>query len=134
MVIVRSLAAAVLALPWLAPPFVLGAPKSSVVELVMPRAASSREAVDLSVQVGAIAKGTEIDITTPSGELIGTVSPFAIRPGQPAGTYVFPLHEGAIENGRVVVAMSLRRAGEAARAPTPEEVIKVSIVFTAVTP
>jgi hypothetical protein len=134
MVIVKSVAAAVLASPWVALPLAWGAPKSSVFEIVMPRAASPREAAELAVEVGVIAKGTEIDIATPSGASIGTVSPFAIRPGQPAGTYLFPLDPDAIQNGHVTVALSMRRPGEAARAPTPDEVRNVSIVFTRIAP
>src|SRR5580658_535240 len=52
-----------------------------VVELALPRAASANEAVDLEVRTGVVLRGTQIDVTTPSGELLGTISPFAIPPG-----------------------------------------------------
>jgi hypothetical protein len=83
----------------------------------------------LAEQVGIITRGTEIQITTPSGEWIGTVSPFAIRAGQPAGTYVFPLSPTMIEAGHLTVDLSVTHPGTTARPPTPDEVPKVSIVY-----
>jgi hypothetical protein len=106
-----------------------GAQDSRAVELALPRAASPREGVYLAVRVGVIVRGTEIEITTSSGAQIGTVSPFAIRPGQPAGTYVFPLDPTMIRNGRITVHLKLTRAGIPARSPSPDEVAKVSILF-----
>lgn len=126
---VRLFVAAVLALPWLVPPHAGEAQESRVVELALPRTPSPHEGVYLSVQVGVITRGTEIEITTPSGEQIGTVSPFAIRAGQPAGTYVFPLEPSMVRNGHVTVDLSLTRAGMAARPPTPDEVPKVGLLY-----
>jgi hypothetical protein len=120
---------AVSALAWLALPRVEAAQDFRVVELALPRAPSSQEGIYLSVQVGVITRGTEIEITIPSGEQIGTVSPFAIRAGQPAGTYVFPLTPSMVRNGRVIVDLSITHAGMAARPPTPDEVTKVSILY-----
>lgn len=125
---VRLLVVAVSALAWLALPHVAAAQESRAVELALPRTLSAQEGLYLSVQVGVITRGTEIQITTPSGQQIGTVSPFAIRPGQPAGTYVFPLNPNMIQNGHVTVDLSITRPGSPARPPTPDEVPKVSIV------
>ena len=117
------------ALAWLALPHVEAARKSRAVELALPRAPSSREGIYLSVQVGVITRGTEIQITTPSGRQIGTVSPFAIRAGQPAGTYVFPLDPSMIQNGHVIVDLSITRPGTPTRPPTPDEVPRVGILY-----
>jgi hypothetical protein len=101
-----------------------------VVELALPRAAAADERVDLQVQAGPVPRGSEIDITTPGGELIGTISPFAIRAGRPAGTYTFPLPARDIRDGRVTVRLSVRSAGTTPRAPTADEVPNVSLGFT----
>ena len=127
----RSLAAVVLTLSWLN---AARAADARRFELPLPPAPSTQEAPTLAIEVGAIPRGTEIEISTPDGVPIGTVSPFAIRPGQPAGTYLFPLPAEAIQGGRVVVLLSMRRAGVAARAPNAEEVPKVSVVFLRVRP
>ena len=87
-----------------------------VVELTLPRAAAANERVDLQVQAGVLPRGTEIDITTPGGELIGTISPFAIRRGHPAGTYTFPVPPREVRDGHVTVRLSVRAAGMSPRA------------------
>ena len=127
----RALTAVVLALSWTSK---AGAADARRVELVVPPTPSAQQAATLAVEAGAIPRGTEIDIATPEGVPIGTVSPFAIRPNQPAGTYLFPLPAETIRDGRVVVLLSMRRAGVAARAPNAEEVPKVSVVFLRVRP
>jgi hypothetical protein len=127
MVSIRPTLAVVLALCGLASLQANAAETSRVFQLAIPRPASPQQSAYLSVEVGVIAKGTEIDITIPSGVLIGTVSPFAIRPGQPAGTYVFPLSPDMIRNGRMIVQLAVRRAGAPTRAPTADEVPKVTV-------
>ena len=129
MVNVRLLMAAVAALAWLALPRAEAAQESRAVALTVPHAPSPQEGIYLSVQVGVIIRGTEIEIATPSGKWIGTVSPFAIRPGQPAGTYVFPLDPTLIQNGHITVDLSLTRPGMPDRPPTPDEVPKVGILY-----
>jgi hypothetical protein len=117
------------ALASLALPHLEAAQQSRAVELTLPRTPSAQEGIYLSVQVGVVTRGTEIQVTTPSGQQIGTVSPFAIRAGQPAGTYVFPVDPNIIHNGRVIVDLSVTRPGTPARPPTPDEVPKVSILY-----
>jgi hypothetical protein len=129
MVSLRLFLVAVSAVAWLALPHVEAAPQSRAVELTLPPAPSGQVGLYLSVQVGVITRGTEITITTPSGEQIGTVSPFAIRPGQPAGTYVFPLDPSLVRNGHVTVDLAVTRPGTPTRPPTPDEVPKVGIVY-----
>jgi hypothetical protein len=105
-----------------------------VVELALPRAVSANEAVDLEVQTGVMPRGTEIDVTTPSGGLLGTISPFAIPPGHPAGTYTIPLSASDIVNGHVTVQLSLKGYGIPPRPPTASEVRNVSIGYTRTSP
>jgi hypothetical protein len=130
----RSLVALVLASIGLGSAQAQPATTARVVELALPRAASADEAVDLEVQTGVMPRGTEIDVTTPSGELLGTISPFAIPPGHPAGTYVIPLNANDIVNGHVTVQLSLRGYGIPPRPPTASEVRNVSIGYTRTSP
>lgn len=101
-----------------------------LVELALPHAAAANEAVDLEVRTGVMPRGTEIDVTTPSGELLGTISPFAIPPGHPAGTYTIPLSASDIVNGHVTVQLSVKGYGIPPRPPTASEVRDVSIGYT----
>jgi hypothetical protein len=109
-------------------------PTNRVVEVTVPRGIAANETADLEVQTGVLTRGAQVDVRTPSGRLIGTISPFAIRPGQPAGTYSFPLTRDEIRDGHVTVCLSVRLAGQPARAPTPAEIGQVTIALTRTVP
>jgi hypothetical protein len=129
MVIARTFVLAMSALAWLALPHAARAGDARAIQLTVPPAPSSQAGMYLSMQVEAIPRGAEIQVTTPSGEWIGTVSPFAIHAGRQAGTYVFPLNAGMAQNGHVTVELSVTYPGTAARPPTLDEVPKVGIVY-----
>ena len=109
-------------------------PPARRVDLMMPRDAAANETATLAVQAGFLPRGTEIDVSSPDGRLIGTISPFAIADHQSAGTYNFPLRLSDIRDGRVSVLLTLRRFGAPTRAPTEAEVPRVSVVFTRTAP
>ena len=134
MVNAKPVQAAVIAILGLASPNAEAASDVRVIEVALPRAAYPNEAVELAVQAGVLARGAEVDVTTPSGAHIGTISPFAIRDHRPAGTYSFPLNSSMIHDGLVTVYLSVKRHGMPPRAPTPDEVKDVSVVFTRVAP
>lgn len=108
----------------------LCAATGSVVTLSLPRPLRSGETAWLEVEVGVIERGAEIEITTPAGRSLGTISPFGIRSGREAGTYTIPLPADAISHGQVSLRLSLDQYGHAQRAPTSEEVkgIRVKIM------
>src|SRR6185436_20386879 len=89
--------------------------------LTLPHALREGETAFLVVTVGVIQRGAEIEITTPAGRLLGTISPYGIRPGREAGTYTIPLPADAISGKRVSVRLSLSANGRK-RAPTKKEV------------
>ena len=94
--------------------------------LVLPHALREGESAWLRVTVGVIQRGAEIEITTPSGRSLGTISPYGIRPGREAGTYTVPLPADAISGRRVPLLLSLRANGKQ-RAPTAKEVKRVRV-------
>lgn len=67
------------------------------------------------------------------GQLIGTVSPHGIRPGNAAGTYVVPVPDDAVapslEHGRLHLHFVIERAVAAARPASAEEVRNVRAVI-----
>jgi hypothetical protein len=106
---------------------VLAQPSSGRIEtLVLPHALHTGETALLEVKVGVIARGSEIELATTSGQPLGVISPYGIRSGNQAGTYTVPLPADAISNGRVSVRLSLRQGGSQ-RAPTREEVKSISV-------
>ncbi|MGO9238779.1 MAG: hypothetical protein ACLP4V_33510 [Methylocella sp.] len=129
MVRAKVVATAMLALLGTFLTYANGSSDRRIVDVVLPRPAASNETIGLAVRVGFLPRGTEVEVTTPAGELIGTVSPFGIRDHQPAGTYTFPIRQSMIHDGHVAVSLSVKRAGTQTRAPTPDEVTDVSVVF-----
>jgi hypothetical protein len=96
------------------------------VNLALPHALREGETAWLLVTVGVIPRGAEIEITTPSGRLLGVVSPYGIRSGSAAGTYTVPLPADAISARRVSLLLMLDLSGKQ-RAPTAREVKKVQV-------
>jgi hypothetical protein len=104
-------------------------PAARTVTLTLPRALRAGETATLVVSVGVIPKGARIEITTPSGRSLGTISPHGIRPGREAGTYTVPLPAEAVSGRRVCVLLSLAFA-DTRRAPTEKEVSRVRVKIT----
>jgi hypothetical protein len=88
-------------------------------------AASAR----IEVQVGAIARGREIDVTTASGQELGVISPFGVRVGQDGGTFTLPVPADAIRDGRIAVRLTITQYGAPPRPPTAQEVRSVKLII-----
>lgn len=103
-------------------------PACREVTLVLPRELRGDETAVLLVSVGVIPRGARIAVTTPSGRLLGTVSPYGVRAGREAGTYTVPLPADAISGRHVSLRLSLDW-NRKQRAPTKKEVkdVRVSI-------
>lgn len=98
--------------------------------LVLPHPLGAGETAFVEVQVGPVG-GREIDITTASGQELGTISPFGVRLGQDAGTYTLPVPADAIRDGIVAVRLTITQPGGPPRAPTAEEVRSVKLAVAA---
>ena len=98
--------------------------------LILPHALHADEAAWLEVSVGVLGQGKEIHITTPSGQPLGTISPFGIRTGQESGTYTVPLPADVISGDRVSLRLSLSNEQ---RAPTSTELKSVKVKVTGTT-
>jgi hypothetical protein len=116
-------------LAWAAPSACAAiATPQGTVELTLPRAAAADEAVWLQVRAGALPRGTEIQVSTGDGVLLGTVSPFGTPRGQSA-TYTIPLPKTAVRDGRVRLRFEVHEVGAPARPPRPGEVENVSLIY-----
>lgn len=98
--------------------------------LVLPHPLHAGESASVVLQVGAIARGQEIDVTTGSGRALGTISPLGIRTGQAAGIYTLPLPDDAFQDGRVSLRLSMTQFGAPPRPPTIEEVRRVTLTIS----
>ncbi|HKP05423.1 MAG TPA: hypothetical protein VJU77_18890 [Chthoniobacterales bacterium] len=96
------------------------------VDSILPRALEAGETAFIQVQVGTLARGKEIEVTTTSEHELGVISPHGIRTGQEAGIYTLPVPSEFIVNGHIIVRLSLSYRG-AHRAPTNEEVKSVRV-------
>jgi hypothetical protein len=101
-------------------------PSYRTVTLVLPHAVRVDETVSLLVTLGVIPRGDEIRITTTSGRRLGVISPYGIRTGNEAGTYVMPLPVEAISGRRLSLRLSVITNGRQ-RAPTNKEVKRVRV-------
>jgi hypothetical protein len=95
--------------------------------LALPHPLGTGETVLLEVQLGTIAKGRVVEVTTAAGAPLGTISPFGARPGQNAGTYALPVPADAIRERRVAIRLTITQPGGPPRAPTPQEVRGVKL-------
>jgi hypothetical protein len=98
--------------------------------LVLPHPIRAGETAWITVHVGPIRRGQEIDVTTVAGRALGVISPFAVRSGRDAGTYTLPVPGDAIHDGRVSVRLTMTQFGAAPRAATNTEVRSVRLTVS----
>jgi len=94
--------------------------EDGAIVLNLPRPIGAGETAFLEIAVGAIGRA-QIEVTTDTGQPLGTVSPFGARVGQDAGAFTLPIPASAIRDGRVAVRLMVRQGGTL-RPPTAEEV------------
>lgn len=97
--------------------------------LVLPHALRAGEIAVIEVQVGNIARGQEIHITTNSGRELGTLSAFGVKSGRIAGTYPVPVPSEAVAGRDLAVRLTVTGNGAKPRAPTAREVRSVKVVI-----
>ena len=107
-----------------------GKAQQRMIELTLPRPATSEEAVWVQVRARMLPRGTEIRVSTSDGTLLGTVSPYgAASHDRQATTYTIPLPENAIVDGRVQLRLEVDEPGQPPRAPRPVEVESVNLIY-----
>jgi hypothetical protein len=102
-------------------------------EVALTRTPAAGERVVLEVELGVIGSGREVVLRTWDGLLIGTISPYGIRPGNAAGTYAVPVPpealRRALRDGRLRLQFLIETAGVAARPVRADEVRSVRAVL-----
>jgi len=110
----------------------LAAVEAQAVELTLARKPAAHEEVWLEVAVGALPRGAVVRIDRPDGQLIETISPFAVRAGERAGTYRVALPQALAAKGNVEVELTVLGNGPPHH-PTSEEVESVRLIYVPVT-
>ena len=82
----------------------------------------------LEVQVGPLAPGQRVRVTTQGGALLGAISPFGRSERQQAGTYSLPVPPDAIHEDTLSVIVTVTEANKPPRAPTPAEVRSLKLL------
>jgi hypothetical protein len=95
--------------------------------LTLPRPLKDGAHAWLEVQVGPLAPGQRVRVTTLSGELLGAISPFGSTERRHSGVYSLPVPADAIRNGALSVRVTITDANKPARTPTDAEVQKPEI-------
>jgi hypothetical protein len=90
--------------------------------LTLPQPLAAGANAWLEVQVGPLAPGQRVRVTTQAGELLGAISPFGQAERQRAGVYSLPIPADAIHDGALSVVVTITQANGPPRAPTPAEV------------
>ena len=76
----------------------------------------------LEVQVGPLAPGQRVRVTTLTGEPIGTIAPFGPPQRGRPGVYSLPVPPDAIHDGALSVRVVVTQLNAPPRAPTAAEV------------
>ncbi|HEX8874296.1 MAG TPA: hypothetical protein VF780_06670 [Nitrosospira sp.] len=100
-----------------------------LIELELERPPTPQEAVWIQVRAATLPRGVEIRVSTRDGTLLGTVSSLGESRGREIVTYAIPLPETAIVNNRVQLRLEVDEPGAPVRAPRPDEVEGVNLVY-----
>jgi hypothetical protein len=97
------------------------------ITLKLPHTLNHGETAYVLIEVGVIGRSL-ILITTADGHSLGSISPFAVRSGQVAGTYTLPIPPEAFHGRTLTLRLSLMQSGDARRAPTSDEVKSIRLL------
>jgi hypothetical protein len=84
----------------------------------------------LEVQVGPLAAGERVRVTTLAGEPIGAISPFGPAQRRQSGVYSLPVPPDAIHDGALSVRVTVVQSNAPSRAPTATEVQSLQLRAT----
>jgi hypothetical protein len=97
-----------------------------VTTLALPRAPQADEAVVLELKLGSLTRGNRVEISTPTGRLLGAISAF----GSGAGIYTVPIPADAVSDDHISVRI-LVNDGKKKRPPAANEIQSVTVKLSA---
>lgn len=96
--------------------------------LTLPHPLKAGASAWLQVQVGTLAAGQRVRVTTLAGEPIGTISPFGPAQRQGGGIYSLPVPPDAIRDGALTVRVTVTQSNAPPRAPTATELESLKLL------
>ncbi|MGV7219389.1 hypothetical protein [Bradyrhizobium sp. UFLA05-112] len=96
--------------------------------LTLPHSLAPGAIAWIEVQVGPLAPGQRVRVTTQAGELLGAISPFGPGERQNAGIYSLPVPPDAIHDDNLSVVVTITEANKPPRAPNPAEVKSLKLL------
>ena len=81
------------------------------------------------VTIGPLKAHQRIVVRIRNGEIAGTIAPFGAKARQSSGLYTIPIPEAGISDGGVRLLLQLEQKDAPARAPTPEEVLGITLEY-----
>jgi hypothetical protein len=108
----------------------LAAQESRIIELSVPRALRSGDAVELQVTTTApLPPGARVVVETEQGDVIGAVTPFGVPAADGGSTATVPVPRMAIVDGRLRLRLQVVTQGAPPRAPRADE-IKLNLIVS----
>ena len=95
-------------------------------KLSVPPELRDAKSVMLRVEVGRIVRGSEIEIYTPGGKLLGVISPFGKLSAGSQGTFLVPIPAAAFADDVLTVRLTVTH-GKVRRSPTNAEVPRMRL-------
>jgi hypothetical protein len=103
--------------------------------LDLTRQPATDEEIVLRLALGILPRGTRVVVRTADGEIVGTASPYGLRPGQKAGTHTIPVPDKAVTGNKVTLRIEVLDKGSGKpRSPLKGEVDSTKLDFVKVTP
>jgi hypothetical protein len=96
--------------------------------LTLPHPPRAGDHLVVAVTVGPIGH-RRIELTTASGQRLGTITAFGVSARESGGTYLLPVPLDAVRDDRLDLRLTITGDGEA-RSPTQEEVTAVRLTMT----
>src|SRR3954471_8006813 len=104
-----------------------GAAGMNDVVLSLPRPLRAGEQLSVAVSVGPIGR-QRVEVSTAQGQHLGTISLFGVPAGRAGGTYMIPVPDKAVHDGRLELHFAII-SGSERRSPTAEEVTGFRLVL-----
>jgi len=99
-----------------------GADPFTLLTLTVPAAMDTHEALWLDATVGALPRGSSLNIETEDGQLIGTISPFGVTVLTPQ-TYKLALPKDAVKGSALRIRVQVQQSDGTMRVPNSQELL-----------
>ena len=103
------------------------------VSLRLPKSTVRDDRIWLELKVGVLTRGTEIEIRTADGRLLGVISPYGakFRDAAAVSTYAVPVPRDVVDKGQLAFRLIVTGPHRSQRTPTKRDIRSVRLKVTA---